>query len=55
MARNQRDEPIKAAIVSVTDTADSTYSSNEETMLGNLKSKMNNIILALEGAQIIQS
>lgn len=37
----------------ITDTADSTYSSNEETMLGNLKTLVNNIRTALIANKIM--
>lgn len=37
----------------ITDTADSTYSSNEQTMLGNLKTLVNNIRTALIANKIM--
>jgi hypothetical protein len=42
-----------AAIPDITDTADGTYSANEQTMLGNLKTALNSALAALRAAGII--
>jgi hypothetical protein len=41
------------AIPDITDTADGTYSGNEQTMLGNLKTSLNSVLAALRSAGII--
>jgi hypothetical protein len=52
------DEDTKAwthgpAIGDITDTADGTYSANEQTMLNNLKAALNGALAALRSAGII--
>lgn len=42
-----------AAIADITDTADGTYSANEQTMLDNLKARLNSVLAALRSAGII--
>jgi uncharacterized phage-associated protein len=41
------------AIADITDTADASYSANEQTMLGNLKASLNSVLAALRSAGII--
>lgn len=43
-----------AAVTEITDTADGTYSANEQTMLNNLKASLNDLIDKLQSAGILK-
>jgi len=43
-----------AAVTEITDTADGTYSANEQAMLNNLKASLNDLIDKLQSAGILK-